>query len=114
MPADENRLALPPAVPCVGRTLRLLVRQVRGCSSVRRAWISTSQNGVAEPRLCVAIELIPGVSDEQEVLRSIVDPLMRIVTEGMVRDDLKAFAWVVADDGMQAELSDGAGVAIYP
>jgi hypothetical protein len=114
MPTDESRLAPPLTVPCVARTLRLLVTQVRRCPSVRKAWISTFQDGTAEPNVCVVIELTPGVPDEQEVLRSIVDPLRETAPEGIVRDELMAFAWFVADDGMQAELSDGAGVAIYP
>jgi hypothetical protein len=72
----------------------------------------------------VLIGLDPGVSDEPQVLRSIVDPLMAIAAgqvseddtrtgDDVVRRELMTFAWLVADDRMQAELSDGAGVAIY-
>jgi hypothetical protein len=124
MHADETRLAMPRTVPCLGRTLRLFTGQMARCPSVRRAWISTLQYGDAQPQPCVLIGLNPGVSDEAEVLRSIVDPLMVIaagnVSEGdigttdeMVRNELMTFAWLVADDRMQAELSDGAGVPIY-
>jgi hypothetical protein len=64
----------------------------------------------------VVIELNPDLFEGQEVLRSIVDPLMALAaeTEDIVRDELLAFAWFVADDRMQAELSDGAGVAFHP
>jgi hypothetical protein len=125
MPADDRCIAKPVGVPCLGRTLGLITKQVRSCSSVRRAWISTVQNGVGEPGPCVVIELGPGVADEQEVLLSIVEPLMVFAaeilseeafrtSEDTVRDELLAFAWFVADHRMQAELSDGAGIAFYP
>ena len=125
MSAHETRLAMPIGVPCLGRTLGLVAKQVRGCSSVRRAWITTIEHGVEGPGPCMVIELDPNVMDEQEVLRSIVEPLMAFAaeivseedfrtSEDIVRRELLAFAWFVADDRMQAELSDGAGVAIYP
>ncbi len=90
--------------------------QFASCSSVRRAWFSTVQYGVEQPRTCVAIELDPVIFDKQEVLRSIVDPLMAIAAEReeIVRDELLDLKWFVADDRMKAELSSGAGVAFYP
>jgi hypothetical protein len=125
MPADERRLTMPVGVPCLGRTLGLIARQVRSCSNVRRAWISTVVSGVEEPGSCVVIELDPNVTDEQEVLRSIVVPLMAFAaeigseedlrtSEDVVRDELLDLAWFVADDRMLAELSDGAGIAFHP
>jgi hypothetical protein len=115
MPADDARFAMPVQVPCMSRTLGIIARQVRSCSSVQRAWISTVQHGVEQPKPCVVIELGPGVSDEQEVVRTIVDPLVAIAAqlvseedagtgtfEEIVRNELLAFAWFVADDRMQA------------
>jgi hypothetical protein len=58
--------------------------------------ISVIEGGEIQKSRAVVIELIPGISDEQEVLRSIVDSLAEIVTEGTVRDELTAFAWFVA------------------
>jgi hypothetical protein len=125
MPAKKSHLTMPVGVPCVGRTLGLITKQVRSCSSVRRAWISTVVDGVEEPGSCVVIELDPNVTDEHGVLRSIVEPLTAFAaeigseedlrtSEDVVRDELLDFAWFVADDRMLAELSDGAGIAFHP
>jgi hypothetical protein len=125
MPADDRRLTMPVGVPCLGRTLGLIARQVRSCPSVRRAWISAVVDGVEEPGSCVVIELDPNVTHEQEVLRSIVEPLMALAaeihseedlrtSEDVVRDELLDLAWYIADDRMLAELSDGAGIAFHP
>lgn len=118
-------MTMPIGVPCLGRTLGLIAKQVRSCPGVRKAWISTVVDGVEEPGLCVVIELDPNVTDEQEVLRSIVEPLMAFAaeihseedfrtSEDVVRDELLDLAWFVADDRMLAELSDGAGIAFHP
>jgi hypothetical protein len=125
MAIAETRLAKPKEIPCMSWTVRTIDKQLARCPSVRGAWISTIQESEGEPKLCVAIEVDSTVSNPQEILRSIVDPLMAIAEEigppdgiryskHSLRDVLTGFIYFVTNEGQQAQLSAVAGIAIYP
>jgi hypothetical protein len=121
MTADEIRLARPLNVPCMGRTLHEIMSQVGRCSNVHTAWFSTLSNEGSKPKLCAVIALKSEVPDEDELLRSIVDPLQKVgknmaaqeVHDPCAVAELNTCAWFVADNRMQTELSQGAGIVIY-
>jgi hypothetical protein len=121
----EARLAEPNGVPCLGGTVVAIAHQLAKYPSVQRAWISTIQISGEEPKLCVAIEVDSTTSNRRHELQCIVDQLMVIAdeisppedvrySEHILREELIAFTYFVANEGQEMQLSAGAGIPIYP